>query len=73
MREVFNTFEQFILKLSAPTFMILILTLVGFAFYFYSRFMKANKKEDTKINKISNLLITLLFLAIIIVLTFIRK
>lgn len=72
MDRVINQIYSFIRDMNIKTF----ITIVGLVFvlgaYFVGIFLKANKKESTKVAKISYLLIAILLLVILIFLLRIR-
>lgn len=72
MDRIINYVYNFVQELPNSTFIVIMGTLVALGFYFFSMFMKANKKDSGKISKISRLLTTLLLIVIIMVLTNIR-
>lgn len=73
MDRVINRIYSFIRGLDINVF----LTIVGLAFvlgmYFIAIFLKANKKESSKVAKVSYLLIAILMLVVLIVLLRIRR
>ena len=58
--------------LSNATFVIILTIVAVLALYFLGNFLKANKKEEPKVSKISYLLSSILMLVIVVILTNIR-
>ena len=54
-------------------FIIIMGTLVALGFYFFSLFLKANKKDSSKLVKPSHLLMAIFIIAVIVILTNIRN
>ena len=69
---IVNFVYSLVRDLSNVTFYIIMAVLIVLAFYFLANFLKANKKEAPKVSKISQLLISLLFLIIFILMIKIR-
>lgn len=68
-----NFVYSFIRDMTNTTFYIMMGVLITLGFYFLSLFLKANKKEDTKIKKISYLLITIFILVVFMFIASVRK
>ena len=69
---VTNFVYTFVRDLPNKTFVIIMAILITLGFYFIGQFLKANKKEAPKVNKISKLLISIFMIVVVIVLTNIR-
>lgn len=72
METVINYVHSFFREMKQSTFFIIMAVIVLFTGYFFSLFLKANKKDSTKIAKISYLLMTIFLIGLIIVLSNIR-
>lgn len=72
MDTIINYIYDFIRDLSGSAFFLIMIILGVLGFYFFSLFLKANKKDGTKINKISWGLTVVLIIALIVILTNIR-
>lgn len=64
---IVNFVTNFIRDLTNTTFIILVSVIVTLSFYYLALFLKANKKEEPKVSKISRLIISILLLAVFIV------
>ena len=67
-----NFVYEFVRELPNKAFVIIMAILITLGFYFIGKFLKANKNEAPKVNKISNLLISIFMIVIVIILTNIR-
>lgn len=72
MDRFINYVYELVQSISNTTFIIIMGTLFTLGFYFFSLFLKANKKESAKIAKPSKLLMAIFIIAVIVVLTNIR-
>ena len=72
MDRIVNYIYNFVRDIPNTTFIIIMGIIATLGFYFFSLFLKANKKDSTKISKPSYLLSAILFIVIVIVLTNIR-
>jgi len=69
---VVNFIYNFVRDLSNTTFTIIMAVLITLGFYFLLLFLKANKKEQAKVLKVSRLLISIFILVVFVVLANIR-
>ena len=68
-----NYITTIVRNLKSTHFIILAAILATFGFYFLSLFLKANKKEAPKVNKISYLLTSILMIILFVILVRIRN
>ena len=68
-----NFVYSIIRDMTNTSFYIMMGVLIALGFYFLALFLKANKKEDTKIKKPSYLLIKIFILVVFIFIASIRK
>ena len=64
---IVNFVTNFIRDLTNTTFIILVSVIVTLSFYYLALFLKANKKEEPKISKISRLFISILLLVVFVI------
>lgn len=69
---IVNFVYTFVRDLSNTTFYIIMALLITLGFYFLSLFLKANKKESSKVSKPSRLFIAIFILIIFVALATIR-
>lgn len=69
---IVNGVYEFVRSLSNVTFIIVVAVLVTLGFYFIGNFLKSNKKESSKVSKVSQLFLAILMLVIFIVMVNIR-
>ena len=67
-----NFVTNFVRDLSSSTFYILMGIIAALSFYYLALFLKANKKEEPKVSKISRLLISILLLITFVIIAKIR-
>ena len=68
-----NYITGLVRDLKSTYFIILVSILATLGFYFLALFLKANKKESTKVNKISYLLTSILMIILFVVFVRIRN
>jgi len=64
---IVNFVTNFIRDLTNTTFIILVSVIVTLSFYYLALFLKANKKEEPKISKVSRLFISILLLVVFVI------
>lgn len=69
---IVNFVTNFIRDLSNSTFLIIVGVIITLSFYYLALFLKANKKEEPKVSKISRLFISILFLIAFVIIVKIR-
>lgn len=69
---IVNALYEFIRSLSNTTFIIIVAVLVTLGFLFVGNFLKANKKESSKVSKFSQLLWAVVMIVLLIILVNIR-
>lgn len=69
---VVNALYEFIRSLSNITFIIIVAVLITLGFLFVGNFLKANKKESSKVSKFSQLLWAVVMMILFILLVHIR-
>ena len=69
---IVNFVTNFIRDLTYSTFMILVAVIATLSFYYLALFLKANKKEEPKVSKISRLFISILLLITFVIIVKIR-
>ena len=69
---IVNFVYNFVRDLSNATFCIIMAILVTFGFYCIGQFLKANKKEEAKVNQVSKLILAILMIVLVITLANIR-
>ncbi len=72
MDRIINYIYNFIQDIPNTTFIVIMGALVALGFYFFSLFLKANKKESPKLSKVSHLLTAIFIIVVIVVITNIR-
>ena len=69
---IVNFATNFIRDLTDSTFIILVGVIITLSFYYLALFLKANKKEEPKVSKISRLFISVILLIVFIIIVKIK-